>query len=400
MEWFAITRQWVADHKLNLFGFAVAAAYWPGMASAAVIPRWAVIAAGVPLISTMDPRAIPESLRWAFLFLFGVAAIATFGASPDPYGGALELFFIVILCLVFIAAASLDSIDGLMKGMGWGLLPSAALAICQYNEIWSPVAQATAGPTGLFYNSEILAEFAALVAVWAYLRRELCITLICLVPLGLCHSRIAALTIAVALMYAWWPRGGIYRTAIVGLFIAGGLTLLLGSGLTKIATADHRLIIWLATIAAWTQFGHGLGWFLAAHPPEEFAHSDALQTIAELGIGGLALIAVPVAVFRRNRGCHVERAVFVAVCTQVVISFPLHFPASGFLAAIVAGFLVGDRSRLRVGQHQRGSENAGDFQWPGPHGAGDLEPCGFGGGTVSVRSLHPSETALYPPLHQ
>lgn len=388
--------KWLAEHKLHVLGFAVSAAYWPGMGSAAVIPRWGVIAVGLPLVSTMDPRGIPESLRWTLMFLLSVAALATGLASPDIWGGTMEFICIVLLCLIFIAAAQTDSIDGMMKGIGAGLALSSVLAITQYTDIWSPLVQSTIKPTGLFYNSEILAEFAALVLVWAIARPIWWMAAVAAVPLAFCQSRVALVIATMGVLFAVWPRRWVYRIAIVVGFATIAFWLLFALGFEKMNSADQRLILWTTTIASWTQFGHGLGWFAAAHPAEEFSHSDVLQAIAELGIGGFALVAIPFVAFRNSRGHHhAERALFVAVCVEAAISFPLHFPASGFLAAVVAGFLARVRGPVRMGQHQRGSEDAVDLQWNEPHGAGDLEPCGFGGRAISVRSVYPREATLH-----
>ena len=78
--------RWIAAHKMAVLGFAVSAAYWPGMLSAAFTPRWAVIAAGVFFVSSLDPRNIPESLRWTLLFLLAM------GGAGFTFFNALNCF--------------------------------------------------------------------------------------------------------------------------------------------------------------------------------------------------------------------------------------------------------------------------------------------------------------------
>lgn len=428
MEWLANLQRWLAAHRLRLLGFAVAAAYWPGMASAAVIPRWGVIAVGVPLVSVIDPRGIPESLRWVFSFLLAVAALATVFASPDAMAGWLELFFIALLCVVFIAAARFESIDGLMIGLGYGLAVSSVLAVGQRLGYDFGLPQSSA-PAGLFYNREVLAEFAALVFVWHALKpktrrcpemhyvwgyhrirhiripefywRDYSIAAVALIPLALCQSRVAFATVIVALLYVWWPQRWSLRIMVTVLFPPMIVFSLIAMGYDKAASADHRLIMWVTTFYSWTQFGHGLGWFAAAHPAEELAHSDVLQVIAELGIGGFVLAAVPFIAFRNSRGgYHVERAVFVAICVEAVISFPLHFPASGFLAAVVAGFLAGRRDPVRLGEHLGRPEDAGHLRRFEPDDQGDGRNGGFGSGAIPVRSVHPRQAALHQTADQ
>jgi hypothetical protein len=104
--------------------------------------------------------------------------------------------------------------------------------------------------------------------------------------------------------------------------------------------------------------GTGLGWWAATHPGsfDEFAHSDALQAIVELGAGSLFFFAIPVLIFLRCYQPRAEMSAFVAICIESVISFPLHLPASGFLAAVLAGTLAGRGGEfLNIGFQSRES---------------------------------------------
>lgn len=388
---------WLANHRMAVLGFAVTAAYFPGLLSPAYTPRWAVILIGVALLTALDPRDVPASLRWIVGWVLAMAAMATAFASPDRLTGTLEFFCIVILCLAALAGASLNSMTDLMRGIGAGLALSSLLAICQYTGLWSPVPQ-TSSPSGLFFNSEILAELAALVLVWALLMRSWVIAAFAIIPLALCGSRVAVLAAVCGLAYGLWPRDPIARIAVLGLAIPAGLglvaILVFGVGLHKMGSLDHRLVLWGATIAAWTQWGHGLGWFEAAHPFEGMAHSDALQVIAEVGIAGFALLAIPFVAFRRNRGTHAERACFVAVCVEVVISFPLHFPASGFLAAVLAGYLVSDRPWLCMERDPGRSDDGWVARWKDAARTGDFGDSGSRGCAIPIRSGAASAAAF------
>jgi hypothetical protein len=382
-------KDWLGGHRMVLLGFAVSTAYVPTILQAAFAPRWIAIAIGVPLVSTMDPRNIPESLRWVLLFLLGVAAIATTWASPDPMGGYLELFFMVLLALSFLAGAGMASIDDVMTGIGLGLTVSALITLFEFS---TPSDQGRdemtgAAPTALFYNSEVYAEFAALVFVWAIARVRLTIAAVTLLPLMLCNSRIAILTAAIGALYTYGPKSKIKMAgAILGL-AALAAALLFVFGISKMGSADQRLILWGSTILAWTQFGHGLGWYNVAQPGLEFAHSDAIQLIAELGIGGFAALAIPFVVFRKQRGNHAERALFIAICFQSIVSFPLHFPASGFLAAIVAGYLVSNRADLRMGELDGGIQDGGGLRRLDATDQGFAGAGGRRGGAIPIRPV-------------
>ncbi len=384
--------QWFTAHKLALLGFAVSATYWPGILSPAFTPRWAVIAGGMPLVSRLDPRAVPEPLRWVLAFLVALAAVSLIG-SPDPRGGTGDLIFMVILCGAFLVGAGLSSLDDLMTGLGAGLAISSGFAIAQYLGWSSPFIQTT-GISGLFFNSEVLAEFSALIFVWAVARPRWLIAAVAVVPVALCHSRIAIMASAVGLLYAFWPRSPRLQILAVAVLGVVGLAMMFVFGQAKATTADHRLVIWGATAMAITPFGNGLGWFDAAHPFEEFAHSDAIQILAELGLGGLAILAIPVFAFINNRGCHAERAAFVAACFTVVVSFPLHFPAAGFVAAVLAGYLVGVRPVVRLGQSYGGTHDGQDILGRHVAGLGNLSLGRCLDRALSIRSVFTRQTPV------
>jgi hypothetical protein len=381
MVWLRTIKAWVDQHRMGILGFSVASAYWPGLLSAAWVPRWAVIAIGLPLASRLDPRAVPEGLRWLLLWLLATALIATTWASPDRMGGYLELFFMTLLCLAFVAGAALESLDDVMIGLGYGVVISSLGALVKL----ALAAGDGPAPVGLFFNSEVFAEFAALVLVWAVLRKQIGIAVMCAMPLALCESRVALLAAACGLLYAFGPRSKAKMAMCLVVLLSASAAMLFAFGLHKAGTADHRLVLWTATIYSWTQFGHGLGWFATTHPASEFAHSDALQAIAELGIGGFALWLIPIFAFNSRRGSNAERATFVAVCVEVAVSFPLHFPASGFLAAMLAGYLACSGVPLRLGQPHGRDENGRRIRWREAAGFPASSGSRSGGETLPVR---------------
>lgn len=365
----------IRDHRFALLGFAVAVAYWPGLLQGSFAPRWAVIAVGVPLCSKLDPRALTESMRWVLVFLGVLGAISLLG-SPYPQAGALDLTYIVLLTLTAVAAAAFVSLDEIMTGIGYGLAFSSVLALAQYLG-WHPLPEVSS-PSGLFYSSEVLGEFSALVFVWALARPRWAIAAAAVVPIVLTGTRVGAFAAAVGLLFAFRPNWKL----LVPLLIAVLAAALYAVGFMKFGSSMHRLTLWGATLMAFTPAGNGLGWGTAAFPFEEFVHSDALQAMTELGALGLAFVLVPIIALRNQRGNHAERGLLVAACVEVCISFPLHFPASGFLAAVAAGYCAGRVTPLRVGF----SLGTGDHVARGVRGrdAGDTDA---GGGERGSRAL-------------
>lgn len=376
--------KWIAAHRMMLLGFAVAVAYWPTMLSAAFMPRWAAIAIGLPLASRLDPRDLRPSVAWVLLWLLTVAAIATTWASPDPLAGYEEMIFMGLLCLALVAGANLDNADEVMIGAGFGLALSVFGILFAMNADEGRTVYAST--SGLFYNSEVFAEFSAIIFVWALLRPRYLIAAIALVPILICESRIALVIAAAAMLYAFGPRSRLKMAVLVVLLVvvAASLVFILGPG--KAGTAGQRAILWISTFYAWTQFGHGLGWFATVHSQEQFAHSEVLQTVAELGIGGVAALLIPVLALSSKRGNHAERAAFVAVCFECAVSFPLHLPANGFLAAVLAGVLLSRRPVVLMGgDHVAVADGAGVQQREAAYRA--VAVAGrSGGGAVPSRS--------------
>lgn len=382
-----------ADLKIAAFGFAVTAAYWPGMLSPGYATRWAAILIGIALFTSMEPRNTPEPIRWALGFLLAFGLVATVFASPDPMGGYLEIFYVVILCLALVAGAGMDRLDPLMTGVGIGLIPSAVLCVMERYQIWRPFPiYGEAG--GLFVNSEIMAEFAVIPLIWALLSRKWWIAAIAVVPVAMCTSRVAGLMILFAFAYSIWPKSWWVRLGIIVAIPASIVAAIAVLGIGNPTSLDHRMTLWLATLFAWNQYGHGFGWFQFAHPFEQFSHSDVLQVVAEVGIAGFALLIIPVMAFRRKRGTNADRATFAAALLACAVSHPLHFPGTGFLIAVLAGLLVSDRDRLLgvlyLGRPQddgrsHGTDATGHRHFGGLRG---------GRGPVSVRPVYPAAASM------
>jgi hypothetical protein len=353
-------RPGIGISRYGLLGFAVAAAYWPGLLSAAYVPRWAVIAVGVPAVSSLRLDCLDAKVRVliAALLCYGLTSLAV---SPDPLAGLSELCFICFLGNALTMASSLEHIDDLMLGFAYGMVVSVALVVSWYTLGWSPLPYWFAA-AGLFYNTEVLGETAALIAVWALVERRWSMAAVLMLPVVTTGSRVGVLSIAVALIYVWRPSWKVIAFATLCAFWLALMAVIAVPDF-KFHSAGLRAVIWGATAMAITPLGNGLGWFQAAHPSEQFAHSDALQAMAELGVGSVLVFALAGLAWWRGNGKLAERATFVAVCVQAAVSFPIHMPAAGFLAAVLAGHLVGDRSVVCLGRHIGRIEDGGGLQW-------------------------------------
>lgn len=375
-----------------LTGFAVSTAYWPGILSSVFVPRWAAIALLVPLLWRFDLRDVSRPILWAVAILL-TGSVLSLVQTPDAMTGLYELFLVLILAVAFVGGAGLARLDDVMAGLALGCAVSSVVVVAQLNG-WRGVPGAGGFPPGLFYNSEMLAEFAALVLIWGLVRRQPLIVLASIVPVIFCGSRIAVLAVAVAMLYAWWPRRHwVGLLALTGLAVAA-VAMIVYLGDFKIQTAGHRVTLWLATVMSFEILGNGLGWVQIAFPVERFSHSDVLQMFAEIGVFALPVVCFPYLIFRNTEADLAARAVFMGICFEALVSFPLHFPATGFVAAVAAGHLLGRGRMVFLGQHHGGNQDGvgvqrSDAADGAPYGAG-----GRGGGSIPVRSIFAWGTRL------
>lgn len=366
-------------HAVLIWSFAVAVAYWPGLPAAAQVPRYAVIAIGVPLISRLDPSAVAWRFWWLLAGGLGYAALSVSWA-PDHLDGALQLFFLASFALVFVAAAGFETIEPAMAGLALGIGVSVVLCVVQIGLNWPQMAHLNV-PSGLFYNREDLAEVAAPVAVCLICWRRYALASLPAAAVILCQSRIGALATALGLLYAWKASARIKAAALAFLALAASASVWMDA--SKLLSAEARIAIWGWSARQVTFWGHGLGWFQAASPME-YAHSEPLQMADELGVAALLFMAIPALIFIEGRGNRVERAVLTAVCVEAAVSFPLHQPAAGFVAALVAGYLAGAGREFRVLRSFRGIRDGANLGRPAPFGRG-LGYSECRGRVVSVR---------------
>lgn len=379
---------WVERHKAGIWAFLVATAYFPGIYGGEFVLRWAVLAIGAPLVCRFDPRKIYGPIL--AMLACGVAW-ATFSTaySPAMLNGFGELFCLVILGGVFIAGANLGEIDDAFAGAAIGIGVSSVVCVAQWFG-WNALPQHP-GPAGLFYNREILAEFAAPVVLWGLLRRRWALAGVTAIPPLLAESRVAALAVAVGLLFAWRARWSVKIPVAITVGLIGVVSVIF-LGLAKFDSAGQRIVLWGAAWLSMTFQGRGMGWFEAAHPFELYAHSEFLQAIVELGVGSVLFLGVLPVIIWLGHGTRVERAIISALCVELAVSFPLHTAPTGFLVALVAGALARGGDLVLVGQHQLGISDDRGHAWsrhPALAGAGRIR-----GVAVSIRAIFAHRTRV------
>lgn len=339
-----------AEYRLAALAFIVSVVYVPTIFSAPYMPRWWALAIGLPLLCILIPRNIDRVIG-SLLFLGVAWASLQFLYIEDAFNAILPFYFLIISALVFVAASNVSNITPVLIAFGWGVGLSSIVSGLQYFGLYKLLGAAYGG---FFYNTEVLAEIAAPLFVWAIVSKRWVLALVLSVALAVSQSRIGIMAACLGLVWVYGPRSLVYRAiGAVALLLGAFLAITLLSG--KFGSIDHRLTLWIAAIYSITFFGNGLGWWKAAHPFgfEEFVHSDLLQFLVELGIGGVFFIAIPVLIFANGIRDKALAGCFLVLCFESVVSFPTHVPATAFLLFCVAGFLA------RSGTSVRDTERAG-----------------------------------------
>jgi hypothetical protein len=338
-------------------GFGAAVAFWPGWTSAAITPRWALIAVGSPLVAWLDPRRV-EPLVLAALVLVLIYATLSLAYTPDPLTGIGGMIHLLILASAFLMGASLSTVEPLLLGVAWGLSVSAILAVIQVASGWSPVDQAIA-PAGLFFNRLILGETIAPLLAWAVVSQRITLSVILGVGLVASQSRVGIVAAIVGVSVVNWRRA--WPLPFVAAILATLAYLFGWTPFTadRLASFGQRLEIWSDAIRGLTLWGDGIGAFQTRFPRWEFAHSDFLQAGYELGVVGLTFVSGAIILGWRRSTRNPLRAAIAALGIVGLFSFSLQLPMLAFVACVLAGHLS------RVGAPLRGLPSLGR----GDHGA-------------------------------
>lgn len=342
--------------------FLVTVAYWPGTLSAAVAPRWAVLIAGVPVALILAPRGRDQWLgiaSWLWVTWLGCAALSLIWA-PDPMAGLDAWVHLLALFGAFTVGAAYGA-RPVVLGVALGLVPSLLIVPLD------------AG--GLFWNKNVFAEVACLVAVFFVAERRYLLALPFAAGVLEANSRAAIAALAIGILAS--PQvTRFWRVAALslGLVLVAFFTLVQHWGLSGLFI---RAGMWSYAWQGLSWSGHGLGAFAANYPLWEHVHNDFLEVAYELGVVSVvpaALLAYVLVMQPRVHrypdyyaGEHVApRAAVLAVATVALVAFPLSSPAAASAAAAMAGYLCCTRGDVRLHElasrvaHILGVGQAGD----------------------------------------
>lgn len=331
------------------FSFALFVAFVPGLASPAISPRWAMLMGCVPLVAVLMPwRGFTALHALGLAFLAWCAA--TLAWAPSLPLGIDALAKLILLGCLFHIGSALPSLRPVYIGAALGLGVNGLVAIAQMvapDLVVQGISRGAA--SGLFMNKNHLAAAAALVLVGLIGERLWRYVLLVLPAVILPVSRSAFVALAVAGTPWLWRQS---RAGTVAALAAAA------AGLWWIwnpATAGERIDIWSATLPHLTWFGHGLGSFYTLFPSHApsidflldrpfHAHNDWLELAYDVGAG--AAICGAFLLVALSAGPLAPRAVFLAFIMEGCFDFPIHLPATVFIAGLAAGHVARGRPRL------------------------------------------------------
>ncbi len=324
--------------------FLVAVAFWNGMMMASIVPRWCAACLIFGLLFQGSSKFTAAHL--AGILWIGWATLSLTW-SANPINGVGVLLQIIIMMACFSVGARTQSLRPVYAGMAIGLSLSSVVMLWQFQVDRSVVWPSMTDVSGLFTNANTAGEIAVMVMIGAANERMWWAVPLTLAPVFAYSGRGYMIALASAIVVWLWERSRIATAAL--LAVGAGYVAWVSMYPGKISSTSERVDLYLDTLGSIKFWGWGLGSFettygigatridtLARHP--EHAHSDFLELIYELGPGALFAFAF-IWYLMRNAPANTERLVMVSFLVMALFGFPIHMPATAFLAALVAGRL-------------------------------------------------------------
>lgn len=330
-----------------IFGFLLMVLYVPGILDAATEPRWILIFLTMAVLAcfrTVTKVTTGHLLGLGILFY----AVTSISWALSSYDSLLALSRLLCLALVFCVGAETTDIRPLLKGMAIGAAVNSVIVIIQWG--WEHSLQQWIGennsPAGLFVQGNLLPEVTAMILVglvgyrlWAYIPG--------LLPALLLQGARGALAslVVVGIIWTWQKTKWLAMALAILLVLIIAVTVSVRLHNNSIG---DRLSMWLPTLKSLTPFGAGIGSFYSTFPTlgsnfnlfelrPDHVHNDLLELTYELGLGVAFVLAWLAVVFAGSLGP--ERAMFAVFLLEGITGFPLHVPATAFLAVLCAGRL-------------------------------------------------------------
>lgn len=349
--------------SLAILSFLVTIAYVPGVAGFAYVGRWGVLAIGLPvLVLLQKPGKICECYAGIVFLFYATASLAWSPIWPEALNGWFQL---VLVAAAFSLGIQAKDVDQVIAGCAAGICVNAGFVALQLaGFVPVEVIDGIQGPPGLFGNKNFLGEAAALGLIGTVATRQWIWTPGCAFAVLFAQCRGAWVGLALAAIVWLWHRQRIVALLLICAMLLGVRMVI---GTTVNGNIGQRLAIWGDTYDGLTLLGRGTGSYqatVAEHGHRmaallsrtAHAHNDLLEALYEYGIGSALLVIVvwqalwagAAPASREDRlSLEPARLVFITFLGAGLVGFPFHQPATGFLAALMAGHLYAAGARLR-----------------------------------------------------
>lgn len=328
----------------------MAVLFVPWISGAATTPRWALLSIGVPiLMSIFSTYRLVTKIDMLGLAFIGWCAV-TLAWSPGPYEGIQNLWELLLIAGLFCLGARLPDLRPVVIGFGLGIAVNSGFLLFQMAG-FHPVA-AVQCCAGLFVNPNFLAEPAALVLIGAIGYRLFWLVPGILPAVLLTGVRGPLVALGCAGLAWLWFRSKATTVALAGVGLVAMFFVITDPAHNN--SGAQRMTMWGDMLPVMTPLGNGLGSFYTLYPGHAphantlvtrptHAHNDFLEIAYETGLPGILLFGALLAFALWGRW-ETERLMLLAFMTEAAFGFPLHFPATIFLAALCAGRLCAGRA--------------------------------------------------------
>jgi hypothetical protein len=318
--------QWAA----GMISFLAASAFYPWILGAATSPRWAVLALSLVWLRA---ACVPFVAYCFWMLDFDQAVHWGIGCAVLCWGWRADERTSQTVVLAFLAGVALSAFVALLQVNGWRGVP-------QVQE-----------PGGLFLNKNVMGEAAVLGLAAAAVAFRQWTRFGQIVEVRYTWAALLSLPAAVAVLLSGsrtvWTASLLlviivlsqreaYRSLrmLIGMVVVGAVVMAAWHGATLPDTLLQRFMLWHGALRDLSLFGNGSYDFSTVQYREGYLHNDWLQFVYELGVVGLAPLAVVVLAGKDDAALPFMAALLIIGS----FAFPLHMPATLWLCAFMLGY--------------------------------------------------------------
>lgn len=321
-----------------LMALSLMVVFVPNLTGAAIPSGWLFLLVVLPWF--IWNRVEMGVTHWVALAFFAYA-LASLWWSPSPFDGVFTIATFLAIGMTFLFGQRCD-LRSVIIGLGLGFIPSLVIGAIQ----WSKHDIGHDPVTGLFISQSLFGDIAALVLIVAMTQRLWWLVPVLAPAIVMAGTKSPYLVLCVGYVVWAWQNKRRDSAAIAVLFLVFAFTVTYAFGY-RVSGSSLRVEIWERIIPNLTLFGHGAGSFeenfssviFSSSERTANAHNDFLQLTYEFGFAALPLLIALTPQLRSP--------VFAAFTILAFIQWPLEYPITAFIGALVAGVAYRERCDLR-----------------------------------------------------